>query len=300
MPKGPPVSARIILVLVISLGLMALDDARSTLDPLRDSLASLLQPLQVAAELPADAAEFASQYINRDELIAENDALERKVLLLKGRLQKLAALKAENERIRNLLASGRSIDDKVLIAEILSVTPSPYQHYVKLNKGSLDGISKGQAMIDGNGIMGQIISTTPMDATAIMITDANHGIPVEVNRTGLQTIARGRGKAEQLTLPFLPTNADIHEGDLLVSSGLGGRYPPGYPVARISKVTHQSGHEFLTVVAEPEASLNRGREVLVVWSGQSGEPAAERERTASQPASNKPEQQANRSDAAGQ
>lgn len=266
LPKGPPPIAKIILVLVISLGLMTLDNAHNTLDPLRDSLATVLQPLQVVAELPADAWEFASKYINRDELIAKNDALARQVLILRGRLQKLAALNAENERLRNLMASGRALDDKVIIAEILSVSPSPYRHYVKLNKGAVDGLHKGQALVDGNGIMGQIVATTPMSATAIMITDPNHTIPVEINRTGLQTIARGRGKAQQLLLPFLPANADVRVGDLLVSSGLGGGYPAGYPVATVTEITHDPGSEFLTVIAEPEASLNRGREVLVIWS----------------------------------
>lgn len=264
MPKGPPPIAKIILVLVISVGLMALDDTRNLLDPLRDSLATVMQPLLVVSELPADIMEFAAKYIGRDELIAKNNALERKVLLLRGRLQRLAALKAENERLRNLMASGRALDHEVIIAEIMSVSPSPYRHYVKLNKGSLDGIQVGQALIDGHGIMGQIVSTTPMTSTAIMITDPSHTIPVEINRTGLQTIARGRGKAQQLLLPFLPANTDVRVGDLLVSSGLGGRYPAGYPVATVTKVTHKPGDEFLTIIAEPKASLNRGREVLVI------------------------------------
>lgn len=268
LPKGPPPIAKIILVLVISLGVMALDNAHNTLDPLKDSLATVMQPLQVVAELPANFLDFASKYISRDELIAKNNALERKVLLLQGRLQRLAALKAENARLRNLTTSGLALDKNVVIAKILSVSPSPYKHYITLNKGSLAGVHKGQTVIDGNGIMGQIVSTTPMNATAIMITDPNHTIPVEINRTGLQTIARGRGKAQELLLPFLPANTDVRVGDLLVSSGLGKVYPAGYPVATVTKVAHKPGGEFLTVIAEPKASLNRGRVVLVLSSSQ--------------------------------
>ncbi|MES1944871.1 rod shape-determining protein MreC [Salinisphaera sp. PC39] len=272
-PRGPSPSIKIVLILVLSLGLMFLDHSRDTLQPVRSSLATVLQPLQIAAELPSDAADFVTHYLDRDELIAENEALSQQVLLLRARLQKLAALEAENDRIRALLSSARSLDEEVLIAEILSVSPDPYRHYVNLNKGEADGVFPGQALVDANGIMGQVTQVNAMGSTAIMITDPNHGIPVEFNRTGLQTIAQGTGKSERLLLPFLPANADVVEGDLLVSSGLGGRYPAGYPVARVSEVTHQPGDEFLTVIAEPTASLNRGREVLLVWTPQPEEPA---------------------------
>lgn len=268
-PKGPPPIARIILVLVISIGLMALDETHNVLDPLRDSLSAMMQPLLVVSELPAEFLEFAEKYIDRDELIARNNALERRILLLKGRLQKLAALKAENRRLRNLMASEQIPDHKVVIAEIMAVSPSPYRHYLTLNKGYLDGIRKGQAVIDAHGIMGQIVSTTPMTSTAIMITDPNHTIPVEINRTGLRTIARGRGKAQQLVLPFLPANTDIRVGDLLVTSGIGGGYPAGYPVATVTRISHRPGDEFLTVIAEPVATLNRGHDVLVLVAPES-------------------------------
>lgn len=273
-PKGPPASAKIILVVAVSLGLMLFDGARQTLQPVRATLATAMQPLQMVAEAPADALDFLSTYLDRDELIATNRSLERKVLLLKGRLQKLAALQAENERIRGLLASAESLDQEVLIAEILSLSPDPYRHYLKLNKGSLDGVFPGQALIDGNGIVGQVVRVSPVSSTAIMITDANHGIPVEINRTGLQTIAQGTGQAQRLELPFLPANADVRPGDLLVTSGLGGRFPPGFPVGTVTEVTHSPGKEFLTVVAEPAANLNRGREVLLVWSEPEARPAA--------------------------
>jgi rod shape-determining protein MreC len=265
-PKGPSPSIKIVLILILSLGLMVLDHTRDTLQPVRSSLATVLQPLQFIAELPSDATEFVIRYLDRDKLIVENKALSQQLLLLRAQLQKLAALEAENDRIRALLSSARSLDDEVLIAEILSVSPDPYRHYVNLDKGRADGVFPGQALVDANGIMGQVTSVNAMGATAIMITDPNHGIPVEFNRTGLRTIAQGTGKSERLLLPFLPANADVAVGDLLVSSGLGGHYPAGYPVARVTEVTHQRGDEFLTVIAAPTASLNRGREVLLVWT----------------------------------
>lgn len=282
IPRGAPPFARIILILVLSVGLMSLDNATETLDPLKDTLSTIMQPLLVVAEFPADAFDFAGKYIDRDDLIAHNNTLESKILLLKGKLQKLAALKAENARLRNLTGSGLATDERVIIAQIMSISPSPYRQYITINKGTLDDVRTGQAIIDANGIMGQVVSTTPMTATAILITDPNHTIPVEINRTGLQTIARGRGRGQQLILPFLPANTDIQVGDLLVSSGLGKRYPAGYPVATVTRIAHKQGEEFLTVLAEPKASLNRGREVLVIWSPaakQSFTPRAQRDKS---------------------
>src|SRR5699024_1057031 len=178
----------------ISVALMVFDSNHDRLAPIRSSLAVALRPLQTIAEMPADLRNYLQRFFGRDGWLSRNDALSKEVLLLRGRLQKLAALKAENERIRSLLDSARTIKQQVLIAEILNVSPSPYQHYVTLNKGALDGVVSGQALIDANGIMGQIVSVTPMSARAILITDANHAIPVEINRTGLRTIAEGTGK----------------------------------------------------------------------------------------------------------
>lgn len=261
----------IVVIIVVSITLMMVDHAHDSLSTVRGSLAVALQPLQVAAEMPGDAADYLQQYFNRGELIDKNEALSQKVLLLQGRLQKLAALQAENERIRALLASASNLDQNVLIARILSISPDPYRQYVKLNKGSADGVFEGQALVDAHGIMGQVTDVTPLDSRAILISDANHGIPVEINRTGLQTVAQGTGRSDELQLPFLANNADIKSGDLLVSSGLGGRYPSDYPVAKVTHVSHNPGEEFLDVTAQPTADLDRGREALLVWNPQDGD-----------------------------
>lgn len=261
----------IVVIIVVSITLMMVDNAHESLSTVRGSLAVALEPLQVAAEIPGNAAGYLQKYFNRGELIDKNEALSQKVLLLQGRLQKLAALQAENERIRALLASASNLDQNVLIARILSISPDPYRQYVKLNKGSADGVFEGQALIDAHGIMGQVTDVTPLDARAILISDANHGIPVEINRTGLQTVAQGTGRSDELQLPFLANNADIKSGDLLVSSGLGGRYPADYPVAKVTRVSHNPGEEFLDVSAQPTADLDRGREALLVWNSQDGD-----------------------------
>lgn len=261
-----PSGLKIVVIVVVSVVLMMIDSGHGRLAPVRSSIAVALQPLQILAEIPTDMVDYLERYFDRSTLIARNDTLSEQVLLLRARLQKLAALKAENERIRALLDSARTLDQEVLIAEILAVSPSPYQHYVMLNKGSLDGVFPGQALIDANGIMGQVVSVTPMNSRAILITDPNHAIPVVVNRTGLRTIAEGTGQSGQLHLPFLTKSSDIRVGDLLLTSGLGGRYPAGYPVARVTAIKRLPGSEFLDVSAEPTAQLKHGSEVLLVWT----------------------------------
>ncbi|MGB7757241.1 MAG: rod shape-determining protein MreC [Salinisphaera sp.] len=265
---------KIVVLAIISIVLMMVDNSHSSLSSVRGALAVALEPVQMAAEMPGDVADYLKNYFDRGDLIQKNQQLSQKVLLLQGRLQQLAALQAENERIRALLASASSIDQNVLIARILSVSPDPYRQYVKLNKGSSDGVFVGQALIDAHGIMGQVTDVTPLDSRAILISDPNNGIPVEINRTGLQTIAQGTGSSETLSLPFLPNNADIKAGDLLVSSGLGGRYPADYPVAKVTRVVHRPGEEFLDVTAQPTADLDRGREALLIWNTTNNEQSA--------------------------
>lgn len=260
-----PPGLKVVCIIVISIGLMAVDSGHGRLAPVRSGIAVALQPLQIVAEIPADTLDYLQRFLHRDHLIKRNDTLSEQVLLLRAKLQKLAALKAENERIRALLDSARSIEQNVLIAEIMSVSPSPYKHYVMLNKGALDGVFRGQALIDANGIMGQVVSVTPMNSRAILITDPNHAVPVEVSRTGLRTVAEGTGQSRELHLPFLPKTADIRVGDLLLTSGLGGRYLAGYPVARVTEIHRSPGSEFLDVSAQPTAHLRHGSEVLLVW-----------------------------------
>lgn len=256
---------KLLAIVIVSITLMMVDNTHHSLAGVRGILSVALEPIQIAAGLPDDAIDFLEKYIDRGNLIRKNHRLSQKVLLLEGQLEQMAALQAENERIRALMASASTLDRNVLIARILSVAPEPYRQYVKLNKGSADGVFVGQALIDAHGIVGQVTQVTPLSSRAMLITDPNTGIPVQDNNTGLLTIAQGTGNAHRLSLPFLTRNADIHVGDLLVSSGLGGRYPANYPVARVSEVNHRSGSEFLTVYAEPVADLHRGREILLIW-----------------------------------
>jgi len=172
----------------------------------------------------------------------------------------------ENHRLRELLASSGQLEERVLIAEVLSASQDPYRQQIVLNKGARDGVYKGQALVDAQGVLGQVISVNPTSSVALLLTDPNHGIPVEINRTGLQTIALGRGDGQSLSLPYLPGTADVKVGDLLVSSPLGGRFPAGYPVGQITELQHDAGEHFMEALAMPAARLNRGRQALLVWS----------------------------------
>ncbi len=251
------------LFLALSLALLFADHQTTVLKPVRAAYATMLRPLEWVAEWPSELSSVGSYFASRSTLAEENERLQKEHLLLMARVQRLAALESENMRIRALLQSSKRLSEEVLIAEIQETSNDPYRHYLRLNKGSLDGIYEGQPLIDAHGILGQVTAVSMLGSEAIMITDADHSIPVEINRNGLRTIAQGQG-SDRLRLPYLPINADVKEGDLIVSSGLGGRYPPGYPVGVVSEVRRYPGEEFLEIYATPEAHIQHGREVLLV------------------------------------
>ncbi len=237
------------------------------LDALRATLSVAVYPLHYLANLPGMLARKVEDHMaEEEELRARNELLRRDNLVLKARLQQFEALEAENMRLRDLLGSSFKIGDRVLIAELLSVDLDPYRQQVLVNKGSSSGVFVGQPVLDANAVMGQVVRVNPLSATVLLITDARHGLPVQVNRNGLRTVAQGTGFVDRLELPHLPKNADVQVGDLLVTSGLGGHFPPGYPVARVAEVRQEPGKPFATVIAEPTASLDRSREVLLVWT----------------------------------
>ena len=249
---------------------MVMDHKYKSLESLRAGLSIIIYPLQMTIELPSTMSDWFSESLaTRRRLQEENDSLRTKQLMQKVQMQKLAALETENIRLRELLDSSFEVGEKVLIAELMSVNLDPYKHQVVINRGELHDIFPGQPLLDAKGVMGQIVHAGPYTSTAVLITDTSHAIPVQVNRNGLRTIALGSGTINRLDLPYIPNNADIKPGDLLVTSGLGGHFPPGYPVATVSAVQHDPGLTFSQVVAIPLAELNRSREVLLVWPGES-------------------------------
>jgi rod shape-determining protein MreC len=265
------VSVRLVCTAILSVVLMTADHRAEYLHSVRSVLSTFVYPLQYAVHLPIRGGAWVAENLgSRGLLIAENERLKTDRLYLQVRLEKLVELEAENRRLRTLLDSSVKASEKVLIAELLSVDMNPFNRRIVLNKGRRDGVYVGQSLVDSQGVMGQVANVGPLSSTALLITDPSHALPVQFNRTGLRAVAMGSGAADLMTLSHIPNNADIRVGDLLVTSGLGGRFPQGYPVGRVTRVQRDSGQAFASVDIEPSARLERNREVLLIWTpGQS-------------------------------
>ena len=256
-----------LVLTVLSVALMVVDARFETLKPVRSQMGLVLTPFYWLADLPVRAWEgISDQFNSRSVLIAENEKLKAEALLLQRRLQKLATLTEQNVRLRELLNSSALVDEKVLVGELIGVDPNPFTHRILIDKGGKDGVFLGQPVLDARGLMGQVVEVMPYTSRVLLLTDTTHSIPVQVNRNGLRAIASGTGNPERLELRHVADTADIKEGDLLVSSGLGQRFPAGYPVATVKEVIHDSGQPFAIVRAVPTAALNRSRYLLLVFS----------------------------------
>nr|MDL2420383.1 rod shape-determining protein MreC [Pseudomonas sp. BGr12] len=258
---------RVLVLVVLAITLMVVDARFTLLKPVRSQMGLVLMESYHVTDLPQSLfAGIASQFGSRTELIAENEKLKTEALLMQGRVQKLAALTEQNVRLRELLNSSALVNEKVEVAELIGVDPNPFTHRILINKGERDGVVLGQPVLDARGLMGQVVELMPYTARVLLLTDTTHSIPVQVNRNGLRAIASGTGNPERLELRHVADTADIKEGDLLVSSGLGQRFPAGYPVATVKEVIHDSGQPFAIVRAIPTAALNRSRYLLLVFT----------------------------------
>lgn len=246
---------------------MVVDARFDYLKPVRSQMGLVLSPFYGVADFPVRAWEgVRDQFTSRSELQAENERLKAEQLLMQRRLQKLATLTEQNVRLRELLNSSALVDDKVLVGELIGVDPNPFTQRILIDKGEKDGVFQGQPVLDASGLMGQVVEVMPYTARVLLLTDTTHSIPVQVNRNGLRAIAVGTGNPERLELRYVADTADIKEGDLLVSSGLGQRFPAGYPVAVVKEVLHDTGGPFATIRAVPTAKMNRSRYVLLVFT----------------------------------
>ncbi|OOG85390.1 rod shape-determining protein MreC [Pseudomonas sp. A25(2017)] len=265
--KGPSLGVRLLVLTVLSVALMVVDARFTLLKPVRSQMSLVLMESYWITDLPQRLWQgVASQFGSRTELVAENEKLKTENLLLQGRMQKLAALTEQNVRLRELLNSSALVNEKVEVAELIGMDPNPFTHRILINKGERDGVVLGQPVLDARGLMGQVVELMPYTSRVLLLTDTTHSIPVQVNRNGLRAIASGTGNPERLELRHVADTADIKEGDLLVSSGLGQRFPAGYPVATVKEVIHDSGQPFAIVRAVPTAALNRSRYLLLVFS----------------------------------
>ena len=246
---------------------MSVDHRASHLESMRSLLSTVLYPLQLAIHVPIRAGEWLSEQIStRHTILAENTRLREERLRVRTRLEKLEALEAENQRLRNLLGSSQKVDERVLVAELISVDMDPFSRRIVVNKGAWDGVSPGQALIGSNGVMGQIIHAGPFTSNALLITDPSHALPVQIRRNGLRAVALGTGPLNLLKLSHVPNSADVQVNDRIVTSGLGNRFLSGYPVGKVVEIKRDPGRPFAEVYVEPSAMLERTREVLLVRS----------------------------------
>jgi len=255
---------------------MVLDHRQNHLDAVRKAVGAAVYPIQIVVDAPFRLWEWLREgTTTRNELQLELGRLQAERLITKAELQQVTALRAENARLRDLLEARARIRDEIRVAGIMAVDANPYRHNIVIDIGAREGAYDGQAIIDAVGVIGQVIETGLTTSQAMLISDPSHSLPVEVNRNGLRTIANGTGEFDRLDLPFITNNADIQPGDLLVTSGLGGAFPAGYPVAVVETVNRIPQDPFADVTAKPAAALDQVREVMLIWS--SAEPQADEE-----------------------
>lgn len=245
--------------------MMTVDHRYQALAGARDLLAAAFYPIHELARWPDQLESWARENLaGRVALLEENSRLRERQTFLNIQLQKLTLLEAENRRLRALLESAVNASEQVLVAELLAVDFNPYRHRILLNRGRRHGVYVGQPVLDQYGVAGQIIQADWLSATAILITDPNHALPIQINRTGVRTLALGTGNFQELELPHIPNNEEVKVGDVLVTSGMGGRFPQGYPVGTVVKVEFDPGSPFAHIVAKPMAQLDRIREVMLL------------------------------------
>lgn len=254
-----------IIAFLLSIVLMAADHYGQILGSVRNVLLTSLTPIERAATFPQQSYNLiTTDFSSINTLERENQQLQTEVLLLKAKQQQLINLELQVQRLESLLGTtGKITNQSVQIATVTFYSSNPLSQFLTLNKGNLDNVKKQQTVIDSQGIMGQIIQTTPTTSRVLLITDPEHQIPVRVQRTGQRGILSGTGH-DNTQLGFIPVNSAIKEGDILESSGLGGIFPSGYPVAKISQIETQGDNPYFKVTATPIAKLNQSHKVLII------------------------------------
>lgn len=256
---------RLMGYMLLAVVLMVMDQNGDFVPRIRASFVYLIEPVYTVAELPAKALRSVRTYTRSYASLSEENRQQAADLLQQqARMQRLQSLEQENTRLRALLEAteGRGFDYQ--FAEMVLVSMDPYAHQVVINRGRSDGVFAGQAVIDGSGVMGQVESAQYGQSRVRLISDPDHAIPVQIVRTGLRTVAYGTGDAGRLEIPSLALQSDVRNGDILITSGLGDRFPPGFPVAVVTSIERETGGAFARVMARPLALLDRGREVLLV------------------------------------
>lgn len=265
MPSSQQEGMQFIIAFILAIVLMAADHYGQILGSVRSALLTTLTPIERAATFPQHIYHLVStDFTSINALERENQQLKTEILLLKAQQQQLVNLELQVERLESLLGTtGKITNQTVQIATVTFYSSNPLSQFLTLNKGSLDKVRKQQTVIDSLGIMGQIIDLTPTSSRVLLLTDPDHQIPVRIQRTGQRGILNGTGH-DYAQLGFIPVNSEIKIGDTLESSGLGGIFPAGYPVARITQIETQGDNPYFKITAVPIAKLNQSHRVLII------------------------------------
>ncbi|EKE85393.1 rod shape-determining protein MreC [Idiomarina xiamenensis] len=270
--RGPSLRIRLVLALACSFLLAFIDHRLNALQPARLFLNSLVTPIQYLAIMPEQLLDNVAESLqSRTALQQENAELREQMLVLQGRLQRFHFLQNENSRLRELLDSEPRQESRRMVAEVIAVASDPFSHQLVINKGTLNGVYQSQPVLDSRGIIGQVVSVGTNTSRIILISDQSHAIPLRAERNDLRVLAQGIGDMQQLELMFVPHSTDLEVGDMLVSSGLGGVFPEGYPVAAVTRILRDESLPFARVYAQPVAALDRVRAVLLLWPENAGE-----------------------------
>ncbi len=255
-----------VLYCLVALALIIVDKRYDHLGKIRRVLSVVAYPVQIAVASPFEGWDwFRESVSSRAVLRADKAKLEAQLRLAQFRLQRYEALEAESQRLRALRSSTAGVADRFVIGNVMDVDLDAFRERVLVDKGAQDGVFVGQAVLEAGGVFGQVARVGQLTAEVILVSDATHAIPVQINRNGLRTIAVGTGDMARLKLPYLPTSADVIAGDLLVTSGLGGGFPPGYPVGTVAEVKRDPAQSLADVDVKPAAALDRSRELMFVW-----------------------------------
>ncbi len=259
-----------LLICIVFSAVLMVADHRGELTPkLRGTLSTLVEPLWRLAAFPADVWRWAGTALSRQQILADEAIILRRELQLRdAQLARLDAVARENQRLRALMNGRGDFRLAVQMAGIVDVDLDPWRQRVRLDRGSAGGVEVGQAVIDAGGMLGQVVEVSEYGATALLLTDASHSVPVQLVRTGLRLVAVGTGQSDTLRVPNIPQSADVREGDLLVTSGIGGRFPAGFSVGTVRAVGPDDSRLFLVAEATPAAQIDRGLEVLLVMRGE--------------------------------
>ncbi|WP_460234014.1 rod shape-determining protein MreC [Aurantivibrio plasticivorans] len=264
--KNSSASTRTLILAAVALVLILLGNYTSVLDPIRSKLGVVSTPFYWVTNIPSRVSDWASErFASKAKVLEENAKLREELLIHKRRLQQMASIYAENIHLQQLMNSSETLKERVAVTELTGVSPDPLAHVVIIDKGSNHGVYVGQPLVDADGLMGQVIEVLPFSSRVMLITDSSHALSVQVNRNGVRTIAEGVGDLYTLELRYVSSTVDIEEGDLLETSGLGQRFPRGYPVAVVDSIVHDPGKPFVRVTARPLAQLDRSRHALLVF-----------------------------------